>query len=235
MMPLIIFDFDGTLADTRELIVRTNQEVQRRMNYPVADEKRIVSTIGLPLREGIRTMYPDLPQEELPAWVATYRAVFECLKTKIIPEVFPHVRETLSALVEAGCRCTVASSRGTESLKDFLREMGLAPYISYVLGADDVKRAKPHPEPVLKTLEDLSVDAADAWVVGDMPVDIQMGAGAGARTCGVTYGNSDRATLLRAGAHQVIDDFADLLQVVGIFRSSPEVENVGVSRSLSIH
>ena len=214
MKKLVILDFDGTLADTRELIVCTNQEVQRRMHYPVADEKLIVSTIGLPLKEGILAMYPELPPEDLPAWVLTYRAVFDQLKMQIVPEVFPNVRETLSALVQAGCRCTVASSRGTASLKDFLRDMGLAPYILYVLGADDVTRAKPHPEPVLKTLKDLSVDAADAWVVGDMPVDILMGLGAGAHTCGVTYGNSDRATLLRAGAHAVIDDFADLLQLV---------------------
>ena len=214
MTKLIILDFDGTLADTRELIVRTNQEVQRQMHYPVLAEAQIVSTIGLPLKEGILAMFPELPQEEIPAWVVTYRAVFDQLKNQIIPGVFPHVRETLAALVEAGCRCTVASSRGTASLTDFLRDMGLAPCISYVLGADDVKRAKPHPEPVLKTLKDLSIDAADALVVGDMPVDIQMGLGAGAHTCGVTYGNSNRPALLAAGAHAVIDDFAELLRIV---------------------
>ena len=211
---LIILDFDGTLADTRELIVRTNQEAQRQLGYPVADEALIVSTIGLPLREGIRAMFPHLPPEELPRWVTTYRAVFDVLKRQIVPGVFPHVKDTLSALVDAGCRCTVASSRGTESLTDFLREMGLAPYICYVLGADDVKQAKPHPEPVLKTLHDLGVAAADALVVGDMPVDIQMGLGAGARTCGVTYGNSNRAALLEAGADYVIDDFGELRALV---------------------
>ena len=210
MIRLFILDFDGTLADTQELIVRTNQEAQRRMNYPVASEASIVATIGLPLREGILALYPQLPQEEIPAWTEVYHEVFDSLKTQIVPVLFPHVKETLQSLTEKGFRCTVASSRGTASLNGFLQEMGIAPYISYVLGADDVTHAKPHPEPVLKTLRDLSCPQNEALVVGDMPVDIRMGLGAGAWTCGVSYGNADRPTLLAAGAHFVIDDFCEL-------------------------
>ena len=65
---------------------------------------------------------------------------------------------------------------------------------------------------MLKTLRELGYQADEALVVGDMPVDIRMGAGAGARTCGVSYGNSNRAELLAAGADSVIDDFAQLLK-----------------------
>lgn len=210
MIRLLIFDFDGTLADTRELIVATNQEAMRRLQYPVAEEERIVATIGLPLKEGILALFPDLPAESLPLWVDTYREVFDGLKGKIVPALFPEVRETLQALCAQGYRCTVASSRGSVSLNDFLREMGIAPFISYVLGADNVTKAKPDPEPVLKTLRDLSFPAAEALVVGDMPVDISMGLGAGAFTCGVSYGNASRSALLAAGAHHVIDSFGAL-------------------------
>lgn len=214
MVKLLIFDFDGTLADTRELIVKTNQEAQRRMHYPVCEPERIIATIGVPLREGILTMYPQIRPEELPQWVKVYREVFDSLKHQIVPTLFPHVKETLEALCSQGYTCTVASSRGSESLNDFLRDMGIAPYISYVLGADDVTHAKPHPEPVLKTLRDFSVPASQAMVIGDMPVDIQMGLGAGAWTCGVSFGNADRPTLEAAGAHYVIDDFGQLTAVV---------------------
>lgn len=213
-MKLIILDFDGTLADTRKLIVSTNQEAMRRMNHAIVPEEEIAATIGLPLREGIRTMCPDVTPEQLPVWVDTYRAVFDVLKRQIVPDVFPGVRETLARLAGEGYVFTVASSRGADSLNDFLREMGLAPYISYVLGADNVTHAKPHPEPVLKTLRDLSYAPEDALVVGDMPVDIQMGLGAGAWTCGVTYGNSTRPALLAAGAHYFIDHFAELQAVL---------------------
>ena len=214
MIRLVIFDFDGTLADTCELIVKTNQEVQRRLGYPVCEPERIIATIGLPLGECIMVMYPEVRREELPRWYTVYREVFEELKRHIMPALFPHVTETLKALHERGCTLSVASSRGRESLNDFLREMGIAPYVSYVLGAEDVVRAKPNPEPVLKTLQALSFRADETLVVGDMPVDIQMGLGAGAQTCGVTFGNSSREALQEAGAHHVIDDFGELLSIV---------------------
>lgn len=214
MIKVVILDFDGTLADTVELIVKTNQEVQRRMNYPVCTPETIIATIGLPLAQGIEAMYPQEKLENLPQWVKVYREVFDNLKTQIVPALFPGVKETLEELTARGCICTVASSRGRESLNDFLREMGLSRYISYVLGAEDVTRAKPFPDPVLKTLEKLGVSASEAIVVGDMPVDIQMGLGAGAYTCGVTYGNSNREALEASGAHYVIDNFSDLQGII---------------------
>lgn len=214
MIKLLIFDFDGTLADTHELIIQTNQEAMRRMGFPVLEDRVISRTIGLPLEEGILTMFPQLAREDLPAWVKTYRAIFDELKTKIIPGLFPHVKETLEALHARGYVLTVASSRLSLSLNDFLRDMGIAPFFSYVLGADNVSAAKPDPEPVLKTLRDLHFRADEALVVGDMPVDILMGKRAGAFTCGVTYGNSDREALKKAGANHVLDDFGRLPEII---------------------
>lgn len=214
MIKLLIFDFDGTLADTHELIIQTNQEAMRRMGFPVLEDRVISRTIGLPLEEGILTMFPQLAREDLPAWMKTYRAIFDELKTKIIPGLFPHVKETLEALHARGYVLTVASSRLSLSLNDFLRDMGIAPFFSYVLGADNVSVAKPDPEPVLKTLRDLHFRADEALVVGDMPVDILMGKRAGAFTCGVTYGNSDREALKKAGANHVLDDFGRLPEII---------------------
>lgn len=214
MIKLLIFDFDGTLADTHELIIQTNQEAMRRMGFPVLEDQVISRTIGLPLEEGILTMFPQLTREDLPAWVKTYRTIFDELKTRIIPGLFPHVKETLEALHARGYVLTVASSRLSLSLNDFLRDMGIAPFFSYVLGADNVSAAKPDPEPVLKTLRDLHFRADEALVVGDMPVDILMGKRAGAFTCGVTYGNSDREALKKAGANHVLDDFGRLPEII---------------------
>jgi len=214
MIKLLIFDFDGTLADTHELIIQTNQEAMRRMGFPVLEDRVISRTIGLPLEEGILTMFPQLTREDLPAWVKTYRTIFDELKTRIIPGLFPHVKETLEALHARGYVLTVASSRLSLSLNDFLRDMGIAPFFSYVLGADNVSAAKPDPEPVLKTLRDLHFRADEALVVGDMPVDILMGKRAGAFTCGVTYGNSDREALKKAGANHVLDDFGRLPEII---------------------
>lgn len=207
---LIIFDFDGTLADTYELIIKTNQEAMRQMDYPVRDEETIRGTIGLPLEAGIRTLFPDLPEEAIPQWCATYRRVFDVYKTQYLPVLFPEVKETLEWLRDKGFVLTVASSRQSVSLNAFLRDLGILPCFRYVLGADNVSRAKPDPEPVLKTLRDLGYSAGKTLVVGDMPVDILMGSRAGAGTVGVTYGNSNRAQLLEAGADFVLDHFSEL-------------------------
>lgn len=207
---LIIFDFDGTLADTYELIIKTNQAAMEAMDYPVRDEEAIRATIGLPLEAGIRALYPDLPEEALPQWCATYRRIFDVYKTWYLPVLFPEVKETLEWLRDKGFVLTVASSRQSVSLTAFLRDLGILPCFRYVLGADNVAKAKPDPEPVLKTLRDLGYSAGKTLVVGDMPVDILMGSRAGAGTVGVTYGNSNRAQLLEAGADFVLDHFSEL-------------------------
>ena len=127
------------------------------------------------------------------------------------PQMFPHVAETLGRLSKKGIRMSVATSRGVESLRDLLTSMGIIKYFDLLLGADSVSRHKPDPEPVLMTLEKLNINATDTLVVGDMPVDILMGKGAGCTTCGVTYGNATREELVESGADFIIDDFSSLL------------------------
>lgn len=214
MIKLIVFDFDGTLGDTLELILKCNHETRRRMGAPVIPDSTIIGTIGIPLWDGIKVMNPGISEADIPAWMKMYREVFDGLKHQIVPVLFPGVKETLAGLHKQGIILTVASSRGRESLKDFLQAMGIAPYFDYVLGAEDVVNAKPKPEPVLKTLEHFGIIGPECLVVGDMPVDIQMGLGAGAVTCGVTFGNSSREALEAAGAHYVIDSFDKILSII---------------------
>ena len=208
---LIILDFDGTLADTRDNIVRTLQASMHQLDLPVADEAACASTIGLKLDDACRHLYPDGPADLADRFVETYREIFFRNKESLVPAPFPHVLPTLRQLRQRGVVLTIASSRGTGSLHAFIDAMGLRDCISYVLGADSVEHTKPHPEPVLRTLRETGIDAAYTLVVGDMPVDILMGRNAGVQTCGVTYGNATRDQLQAAGADFLIDDFAELL------------------------
>ena len=211
---LIIFDFDGTLGDTRRNIVTTMQMTIAELHLPNRSEEECAATIGLPLAECFRTLFPDIQDELIPRCAETYRRFFnENLKT-IQPEAFPGVVETLSVLHQIGFTLTIASSRSRNSLTELTQNMGIANYISYILGADDVKEAKPKPEPVLKTLADMHYDASQALVVGDMAVDIQMGANAGTMTCGVTWGNGTRDELVQAGADYIIDNIGELIGLV---------------------
>ena len=211
---LIIFDFDGTLGDTRRNIVKTMQMTIAELHLSGRSEKECAATIGLPLAECFRTLFPDKQDELITRCAETYRRIFNENLKNIRPEAFPGVVETLSVLHKKGFVLTIASSRSHNSLTELTLNMGIADYISYLLGADDVKEAKPKPEPVLKTLANMHYDAGETLVVGDMAVDIRMGANAGARTCGVTWGNGTRDELVQAGADYIIDSMEELIGIV---------------------
>ena len=211
---LIIFDFDGTLGDTRRNIVTTMQMTIAELRLPNRSEEECAATIGLPLAGCFRTLFPDIQEELVLGCTETYRRLFNENLKAIQPQAFPDVVETLSVLHQKGLTLTIASSRSHNSLTELTQNMGIADYISYILGADDVKEAKPKPEPVLKTLADMHFNAEDTLVVGDMAVDILMGANAGAKTCGVTWGNGTKDELENAGADFIIDRFVDLIKIV---------------------
>ena len=209
---LIIFDFDGTLGDTRRNIVTTMQMTISEMQLPSRTEAECAATIGLPLAGCFKAMFPDIDEEIIPRCAETYRRIFNENLQSIKPEAFPGVVKTLKTLKEQGFALTIASSRSRNSLKELTHDMGIADYISYLIGADDVKEAKPKPEPVLKTLTAMHFDASETLVVGDMAVDILMGSNAGTKTCGVTWGNGTREELKEAGADFIIDRMEELIE-----------------------
>ncbi len=211
---LAIFDFDGTIADTRGAIIVAKQETMRRYGLPVAGEEACASTIGYTAKEGFRRLYPALGEDMLDFCVATYRQLFEERKKTIPPTLFPGMTETLEALAAMGVNCTIATARNQVSCHEMLEQLGVKKYFSYILCGESTQHLKPHPEAVLKTLADLDCRPEEAIVIGDMPMDILMGKGAGVATCGVTYGNADRETLLEAGADYVIDQIGELLGLV---------------------
>ena len=209
-MRLLIFDFDGTLADTREAILTAKQETAKRLDLPIASDAEYGSTIGLTAKAGFRRVYPFLTDEALDQCVVTYRRFFDEIRERKPPVYFPGTDKVLADLKQKGILCTIATARNSRSLHEMLAQWKLDKYFSYVLCQEDTVHLKPHPEPVLKTLKDLSCTPDQAMVVGDMPVDIRMGKGAGTFTCGVTYGNSDRSALQEAGADFIIGSIEEL-------------------------
>ena len=207
---LIILDFDGTLADTRELIVKTMQQTLEALGLESRTDEQCASMIGLPLKQAFTDLIP-MSDEMGGQCVETYRKIFNENNALYVIPTFPHVMETLYKLHEQGYILTIASSRSNRSLREFVNDMDLNDVIPYVLGAEDVTRAKPHPDPVLQTLETFGCKAEDALVVGDTWYDIEMGKRAGVKTCGVTYGNGTREELMQAGADYLVDDFGELL------------------------
>ena len=211
---LLIFDFDGTIMDTRKPIVSAKQETARRMGLPVLDEETCAATIGYTAQVGFQKMYPDLDEETVEQCVSLYREIFDETVQIEPPELFPGVAETLEKLEAMDVTCTIATARNRKSLLAFLTQLDIRNRFTYILAQEDTTLLKPNGEPVEKTLVDLSFPAEQAMVVGDMPMDILMGRNAGVRTCGVTYGNASEETLLSAGADYVIDTFDGLLRIL---------------------
>ncbi|MBP3762829.1 MAG: HAD-IA family hydrolase [Bacteroidales bacterium] len=209
---LIILDFDGTLADTRSIIVDSIQRTLLELGLGKRTDEECGAMIGLPLLECFTTLL-GVDEAMAERCAEVYRRVFDELNTGGAVTLFPGVLATLGALHARGKRLAICSSRGRATLDGFVRRFGLEPYVGMVVGSDDVEHGKPHPEPTLRILQALGVPAGEALVVGDASFDIEMGRAAGCRTCGVTYGNQSAEALRAAGADWLIDRFADLLTI----------------------
>ena len=210
-MPCLIFDFDGTLADTRTGILATAQEVLRRMGLPPADEAALGATIGLPLRENF-TRGAGLSEEEADRAGAIYREIFESVGVPAIV-LFPGVAETLKELAARGIPMAVATSRGQHSLEMLMHRLGIDDAIppERCFGVETVARPKPAPDLVYVILGKMGARPEETLVIGDTTFDIEMGKAAGCHTCGVTYGNQSADQLAGASPDYLLDDLRKLV------------------------
>ena len=211
---VIIFDFDGTLCDTRSNIIIAFRATMEHLGLEMRDEETCGATIGLTLRDGFKSMYPDFDDAKIDNCVDTYRQIFAERRKELMPDLFPGVKETLAELHKRGYRMTIATSRLTDSLMLFMRHHGIDHYFEYAVGSDSVTHHKPHPEPALKTLRELNIAPSEAIMVGDMPVDIAMAHNAGIRAIGVDYGNATREELEAAEADWIVDSITKILEII---------------------
>lgn len=213
MIRNIILDFDGTIMDTTPVIVSTMVDAIRELGLPARSEDECKSTIGLRLEDIPYELFPgnETAEKEFPS---TYRRIFTENHQKNKPSPFPGVIETLRSLHASGYNMAIASSRSHRSLQEFVDEMELQSIFAAILGGDDVKHAKPSPEPVQTLCRRFGWNPDETIVVGDTTFDIEMGKAAGALTCGVTYGNQSRERLGQSHPTAIIDTFSSLIGVV---------------------
>ena len=215
----IIFDFDGTIADTSRIILATMQATMRKKGLRLATPEEIKRVIGLPLKDCFSHIYPGMSEMEALECASIYCDIFDTNKSSLTPTLFPHVAETLAKLDQHGITMSVASSRSYGSIVELLEILGVRQYFAMVVGVDNVEKAKPDPEAVLYTLKTMNVNPNDALMVGDMPVDIAMGQNAAVKTCAATYGNSPRELLEKSHPDYIINDFNQLSTLNSIHNS----------------
>lgn len=209
----IIFDFDGTIADTAALIVATMQRTIKELNLPQKTDTQCRAMIGFRLEEVPGILWPDslITSEQ---YAKAYRNNFDRFKETFKIRCFPGVIETLNRLYKTGINMAIATSRSRKSLEEYLKDLELNEYFGILIGGSDVVNGKPSPEPVLTILSKMDSSAGETLIVGDMAVDIMMGNRAGTQTCGVTYGNGMKKELADAGADYIIDNFSELIPLL---------------------
>ena len=212
MIKAILFDFDGTLADTAPGIILTMRETFKTMGLPVPDDEAIRQTIGLQLIDGVRIL-GNFSDEDAERGVKTYRSLFPTFELNHIT-LFPEVAEGIAELSRRGVRLAICTSRGRESLRRILSRYGLWESFETAVTASDNLPPKPAPDPVLALLDRMGLGADEVLVIGDTTFDILMGSRAGCRTVAVTYGNHTVEQLERVSPSHMISHFSELLPLV---------------------
>jgi pyrophosphatase PpaX len=207
--PVVLFDFDGTLADTIPLIVASYHHTLAASSLPPVDDVEVRSWIGRPLQPVLEERYPGRGEE----LTGVYRAWNLANHDELI-QVVAGMTELLDDLHTAGARTGVVSSKRAETVRLGLRAVALAGRIDVVAGQDEVTHHKPHPEPLLYAARQLRVAAADCVYVGDATVDVEAARAAGMGAVAVTWGAGEPALLSVAGPDAIVDDVAGLREVL---------------------
>jgi phosphoglycolate phosphatase len=203
----VLFDFDGTLADSYPAIAASVNYVRAAHGLSPLEEDEVRRHVG---RGPAYLLEHTVPGGDPPADVARYRAHHPTVM-RTLTHLLPGVADALAALQKAGLRLAVCSNKPVAFTRDLLATFGIAGRFQAVLGPEDVPRPKPAPDMLLAGLRRLDVVAADALYVGDMTVDIQTARAAGVRVWVVPTGSDDRAALEAAHPDRLLDGFADLV------------------------
>lgn len=207
----LLFDFDGTLADSLALLLGAFRHTFTVHMGVVPPEAEWIAGIGTPLESQMRGFVPD--DALVPALVATYRA-WQHEHHDILLAEFDGARETLALLHRHGHPTALVTSKGVELARRGLRRLALDPFIDEVIGVESTERHKPHPDPVHLALVRLGAAASHALFLGDSPHDIAAGNAAGVVTVAALWGPFSRAQLEAAHPHHLLDDIRGLPGVI---------------------
>ncbi|MDF0732581.1 HAD family hydrolase [Pseudomonas entomophila] len=205
---LLIFDWDGTLADSIGRIVQAMNASAERAGEVSSDEEAIKGIIGLALSEAIATLYPHLDAHQVEIFRQHYADVYMALDQQPSP-LFDGVVESLEAFRAEGYRLAVATGKARRGLDRVLKANGWEGYFDITRAADET-RGKPHPLMLEEILAHCQVEPSQALMVGDSAFDLQMASNAGMHSVAVGYGAMSLGALSEFGPQVCIDHFSQL-------------------------
>lgn len=182
---LIAFDWDGTLFDSTQIIVRCIQAAVKDVGGTVPTDEAAGYVIGLGLAQALAHAAPDVPQEKYPLLGERYRYHYQLHAHDL--SLFEGVLPLLAALKARGYLLAVATGKSRAGLDEVLQTVQLKGVFDASRTADKTA-GKPHPKMLFELMSELGTTAARTLMVGDTTHDLQMAVNAGCPSLGVSYG-----------------------------------------------
>lgn len=209
MIKALLFDFDGTLLNTNELIIQTFMHLFDEKFPGQFTKDDCMQFIGPSLKETFDKITPDESEQ----MIAKYRKWNALHHDELVTE-YEGVSETLQQLHDLGIRLVIVSTKIHQNVVRGLDGLGVTHLFEFIIGSDDVEHVKPHPEPVLKALELLQVEKHEVIMIGDNSHDIEGGKNAGVPTAGVSWSIKGEAFLKQYNPDYMLGHMSDLISIV---------------------
>lgn len=209
---LAIWDMDGTLVDSRDVIQTAMERAFGNMGLPIPAYDATRQTVGLPLNEVCQRLAPDtFDAANLPELVEAYRQAFIARRTEpgFVEPLYAGAVETLEKLRADNWLIGMATGKSRRGVDAIFDMHPLAHFFDTVWCADDGP-GKPNPFMVEAAMKAVGAEPDQTLMIGDATFDILMGRAARVHTLGVSWGFGATDELERAGAHEVHHDFASL-------------------------
>lgn len=201
----VLFDLDGTLIDTVELIRASFRHATTQvLGAPLPDEL-LMRNVGVPLISQMREFSPEHADELLRVYREHNAAHHDAMARE-----YPGTEQVLSTLRGSGMPMGVVTSKGTPMTMRGLEVFGLGRFFDVIVTADDVDRHKPDPHPLQEAARGLGLDAAHTAYVGDSPHDMEAAIAAGAVSVAALWGAFPRDRVLEPGPDFAIESIAEL-------------------------
>ncbi len=206
---LIVFDWDGTLADSTQMITDCVREASADAGLPVPEPATASHVIGLGLYEAIDVLFDEISETQRQHMAERYRHHYH-LRDEGTP-LYEGVFEAIIALEKQGFMLGVATGKGRNGLNKSLAHSGLDKYFHATRCMDECF-SKPHPQMLLELMDELGVQPERTLMVGDTSFDLQMAQNADVASVAVSYGAHPLANLLSHAPLAHFDQFTKLCQ-----------------------
>lgn len=207
----VLFDLDGTLIDTNELIVSSFLHTMEEYFPGQYGREDVLPFLGPSLQDTFSKLKPEGYEE----MITTYRT-YNLKNHDLLVKEFEGVYETVRTLYENDFKLGIVTTKRSDVVKMGLKLTGLGEFFDVVVALDHVENPKPNPEPLLKALDQLGSSPERAIMVGDNHHDIVGGQNAGTKTAGVAWSIKGREHLEKYNPDYMLEHMADLLPILEV-------------------